>query len=38
MREQTQLAMSANKAAWVASFVAIGAAVVALAAWIHPLH
>jgi hypothetical protein len=32
--EQTRLARSANKAACVA----IGAALVALAAWIHPIH
>jgi hypothetical protein len=36
--EQTRLAQSANKAAWVAACVAIGAAVVAVIAWIHPIH
>jgi hypothetical protein len=36
--EQTRLAQSANKAVWVAACVAIGAAVVAVIAWIHPIH
>jgi hypothetical protein len=38
MVEQTRLTKSANKAAWVAACVAIGAALVALLAWIHPIH
>jgi hypothetical protein len=36
--EQTRLTQGVNKAAWVAACVAIGAALVALLAWIHPIH